>query len=190
MKCVRVTVHLASVGPRVILGYPFLARFGFTLSPAGSSLVFDDLPHKEHKRDEPSADVEDRHSGVGPEVQNLMDLDQLAESNPISQVHDQDQLTESSPTFQVHEVSDTPHLQSQDPDINSDDANRSGSHPKRDPTPDAVMLTPEPSTRGGEQKAWDYYMDLAAVLDCPEEHHAKTEDGDDPSFDGSSHEGS
>ena len=48
-----------------------------------------------------------------PEVQSLMDHDQLAHSNYISQVQDQDQLTESSPIFQVQEVSNTPHLQSQ-----------------------------------------------------------------------------
>ena len=87
--------------------------------------------------------------------------------------------------------------------MNSDDADQSGPQPKRDPTPDAVMVspqrnqgtspdlaeweplvTPEPSTCGGEEKAWDYYIDLAAVLDYPEEHHTRTEDGDDPSSDG------
>ena len=31
VKCAQVTVHLAFVGPRVILGYPFLARYGLTL---------------------------------------------------------------------------------------------------------------------------------------------------------------
>ena len=35
----------------------------------------------------------------------------------------------------------------------------------------------------GKKIAWDYYIDIAAVLDYPEEHHAKTEDGDDPSSD-------
>ena len=190
MKCLQVTVHLASVGPRVILGYPFLARYGLTLSHARGSLVFDDVPHEEHVPEEPSADVEDQHSGVEPEVPNLIDQDQLAESNPIFEVQDQDQLTESSPIFQVHEGSNAPHLQSQDLDINSDEADQSGPHPKRDPTPDAVMVTPEPSTRGGEEEAWDYYIDIAAVLDYPEEHHAKTEDGADPSSGGSSDEGS
>ena len=86
MKCVQVTVHLASVGPRGILGYPFLARYGLTLSPARSTPVFDDVPHEEHIQDEPSADVEDQHSGVEPEVQNLMNQDPLADSDPISQV--------------------------------------------------------------------------------------------------------
>ena len=52
------------------------------------------------------------------------------------------------------------------------------------------MVTPEPSTRGGKEKAWDYYIDLANVLDYPEEHHAETEDGNDPSSDGSKDEGS
>ena len=51
-------------------------------------------------------------------------------------------------------------------------------------------MNPELSTSGGEEKAWDCYIDIAAVLDYPEEHHAKTEDGDDPSLDGSSEEGS
>ena len=87
-------------------------------------------------------------------------------------------------------MSNRPHLQSQDLDINCDDPDQSGRHPKRDPTPDAVMVTPEPSTRGGEEKTSDYYIDIAAVLDHPAEHHAKTEDGDDPSSDGSSDEGS
>ena len=41
----------------------------------------------------------------------------------------------------------------------------------------------------GEEKACDYYIDIAAVLDYPEEHQAKTEDGDDPSSDGSSNKG-
>ena len=87
-------------------------------------------------------------------------------------------------------MSNTPHLQSQDLNINSNDADQDRPHPKRDPTPDAVTVTPEPSTHGGEEKAWDYYIDIAAVLDYPEEHHAKTEDCDDPSSDGSSDEGS
>ena len=165
VKCVQVTVHLASVGPRVILGYLFLARYGLTLSPARGYLVFDDVLHAEHITDEPSADVEDQHSGVELEVQELIDQDQLADSNLISQVQDQDHLTESSSIFQVHEVSNTPHLQSQEPDINNDDADQSGPHPKMDPTPDADMVTPEPSTRGGEEKAWNYYIDLATVLD-------------------------
>ena len=60
MQCVHVTVHLASVPPRVILGYPFFARSGLTLSPARGSLVFDDVSHEEHILDEPSADVEDQ----------------------------------------------------------------------------------------------------------------------------------
>ena len=164
MQCVLVTVHSASVGPRAILGHPFLDRYGLARSPARSSLVVDDVPHEGHIPDEPSADVEDQHSGLEPEVLNLMDQDQLAESSPI---------------FAVCEVSKTPHLQSQDLDINSDDADQSGPGPKRDPTPDAVLVTPEPSTRGGEEKVWDYYIDLSAVLDYPEGHHAKTEDGDD-----------
>ena len=104
VMCVQVTVHLASVGPRVILGYPFSARYGLTLSPARGSLVFDDVSHKKHIPDESSADVEDQHSGVEPEVQNLMHHDQCADSNPISQVQDQDQLTESSPIFPVRDV--------------------------------------------------------------------------------------
>ena len=86
MKCVQVTVHLASVGRRVILGYPFLARYGLTLSPARGSLVFDEVSHEEHIPDEPSADIEDQHPGVEPEVQNLMDQDQLVDSSPVSQV--------------------------------------------------------------------------------------------------------
>ena len=170
--------------------------------------MFDDVTREEHIPDEPSADVEDQNSGVEPEVQNLMDQDQLAKSNPIFLVQDEDQLAESSPIFQVHEVSNTPHLQSQDLDINSDDADQSGPHPKRDPTPDAIIVSPqsnqgtspEPAeweplgspdqgTRGGEENAWDYYIDIAAVLDYPEEHHARTEGGDDPSSDGSSDEG-
>ena len=88
------------------------------------------------------------------------------------------------------------------------DADQSGPHPKRDPTPDAVIVspqsnqgtsselaeweslaTPEPSTRGGEEKAPDYCIDIAAVLDYPEEHHATTEDGNDSSSDGCSDEG-
>ena len=194
VQCVQVTVHWASVGPRVILGYPFLARYGLTVSPARGSLVFDDVPHEEHIPDEHSSDVEDQHSGAELEVQNLMHQDQLADSNPTSRVQDQHQLTESSPISQVHEVSKTPHLQSQGLDINSDDADQSGPHPKTDPTPDVgivspqsnqgtspepaewePMVSPEPSTSGGEEKAWDYYIDIAAVLDYPEEHHAKTE---------------
>ena len=163
VKCVQVTVHLASVGPRVILGY------GLLLSPAPGSLVFDNVSHEEHMPDEPSADGEDQQSGVEPGVQKLMDQDQLADSNPISQVQDQDQLNESSPIFQVHEVSNKPHLQNQDLDINSDEADQSGPHPKRDPTPEEVMVTPEPITRGGEEKAWDYYIDIGAVLDYREE---------------------
>ena len=119
-------------------------------------------------------------------MQNLMDRDQLADCHPISQVQNHNQLTESSPIFQVHEVSNTPHLQSQDLDINTDDADQSGLHPKTDPTPDAVMVTPEPNTRGKEEKTWDYCIDKAAVLDYPEEDHAKTEDGDDTSPNGSS----
>ena len=130
--------------------------------------------------------MEDQHSGVEPEVQNLMDQDQLADSNPIFQVQNQDQLTESSPFFQVHEVSNPPRLQSQYLDINSDDADQSEPHSKRDPTPDAVivspqsdqgvfpepnewepLVSPEPSTGGGEEKAWEYYIDIAAVLDYP-----------------------
>ena len=99
VKCAQVTVHLASVWPRVILGYPFLARYGFTLSPTRGSLVFDDVSHNEHIPHEPSANVEDQHSGVEPEVHALMDQDQLADFDPISQVQDQDQLTESSPGF-------------------------------------------------------------------------------------------
>ena len=184
MKFVPVTVHLTSIGPRVILGYPFPARYGLTLNPAGGFPLFDDVPHEDHIPDQPSADVEDQHSGVEPEVQNLVDQDQLADSHPISAVWGQDQLTESSPPFQVHELSNTPHLHSEDLDINSDDAEQSGPDPRRDPTPDA-----EASTRRGEEKTWDYYMDIAAVLDYPEEHHAKTEDGDDRSSDGSSEKG-
>ena len=122
-------------------------------------------------------------------MQTLMDQDQFADSNANCQVQAQHPLTESSPIIQVHEVSDTPHLQNPDLDINSDDADQIGRHPKRDPTSDAVRVTPEPSTREGEAKAWDYYINLAAVLDYPEEHHTKTEDGDDPSSDGSSDEG-
>ena len=61
VKCVQVTVHLATVGPRVILGYPLLARYGLTLSPARSSLVFDDVSREEYIPDDPSADVEDQH---------------------------------------------------------------------------------------------------------------------------------
>ena len=95
--------------------------------------MLDDVLHEEHIPDEPLADVEEQHSGLEPEVQNLMDQDQLADSNSISQVQDQDQLIESSPIFQVHELSNTPHLQSQDLDMNSDDADQSGPHPKRDP---------------------------------------------------------
>ena len=178
MKCVHVTVHVASVRPRIFLGYPFLARYGLSLSPARGSLVFDDVPHEEHIPDVPSADVPDQHSGVEPQVRNLMDQDHLADSNPISRVQGQGQLTESSPIFLLHEVSYTPYLQSQDLDINSEDADQSGSHPERDPTPDAVIVssqsnqgtspepgeweppvTPEPSTRGGEEKAWDYYIE-------------------------------
>ena len=79
-----------------------------------------------------------------PEVQVLMDQDQLGESNPIFQVQDQDQLAESSSTFQ-HEVSNTPHLQSQYLDINSQDADQRGPHPKRDPTPHALMVSPQSS---------------------------------------------
>ena len=126
MKCVPVTVRLAPIGRRGIQGYRFLARYDLTLGPARGSLVFDDVLHEEHIPDYPSADVKDQHSGVEPEVQNLMDQDQLAESNPISQVQDQDQVSESSTIFQVHELSNTPHLQSQDLDINSDDADRRG----------------------------------------------------------------
>ena len=103
--------------------------------------MFDDVSQENHIQDEPSADVEDQHSGVEPGVQKLMDQNQLADSNPMSQVQEQDRLTESSPIFQVHEVSNIPNLQSQDPDVNSDDASQSGPHPKRDPTPDAVMVT-------------------------------------------------
>ena len=133
----------------------------------GGSLVFDDVLHEEHIPDEASADVEDQHSGVEPEVQNPIDQDQLADSNPI---------------FQVDHMSNTPHLQSQDPDINSDDADRSGPHPKRDPKSDTVIVTHqsnqgtspepaeseplvsrEPTTRRGEKKAWDYYIDIAAA---------------------------
>ena len=131
VRCVQVTVHLASIGPRVIVGYRFFARYGLTLSPARGFLVFDDVWHEVHIPDEPSADIEDRHSGGEREMQTLMDRNQLADSNPISQVQDQNQLTECSPIFQVHDVSDTPHLQSQDLDINSDDADQSGPHPKR-----------------------------------------------------------
>ena len=61
-------------------------------------------------------------------MQNLMDQDQLGDSNPTSQVMDQDQLTESSPIFQVQEVSNTPHLQGQDLDINTDNADQSEPH--------------------------------------------------------------
>ena len=86
MKFVQVTVHLAFVGPRVILGYPFLAGYGLTLNPARGFPLFDDVPHEDHIRDEPSADVEDQDSGVEPEVRNLVDQDQLADSNPISAV--------------------------------------------------------------------------------------------------------
>ena len=104
VKSVQVTVHLASVGPRTFLAYPFVARYGLTLSPARDSLMFDDVSHEEHIQDEPLADAEDQHSGVEPEVQNLMDQDQLADSGHISQVQDQYQLTESSPISQVHKV--------------------------------------------------------------------------------------
>ena len=38
--------------------------------------MFDDVPHEKQIPDEPSADDEDQHSGVEPEVQNLMDQDQ------------------------------------------------------------------------------------------------------------------
>ena len=51
-------------------------------------------------------------------------------------------------------------------------------------------MSPEPSTRGGQEKAWNYYIDIAAVLNYPEEHQAKTEDRDGPSSDGSSDKGS
>ena len=122
-----------------------------------------------------------------PELQNLMDQDKLVDSDPISRVQDPDQLTQSSPIFHVHEVSNTPHLQSQDLDINSDDSNQSGPHSKHD-MPD--MVSPEPSIRGGEEKARGYYIDIATVLDYPEEHHAKNEDCDNPSSDRCSEEGS
>ena len=52
-------------------------------------------------------------------------------------------MTESSPIFQVHEVSNTPHLQSQELVLNSDHAGQSGPHPKRDPKPDAVIVSPQ-----------------------------------------------
>ena len=52
VKCVQVTGHLASVRPRAIQGYPFLARYGLILSPARGSLVFDDVSHEEHIPDE------------------------------------------------------------------------------------------------------------------------------------------
>ena len=152
--------------------------------------MFDDVSHEEHIPDEPSAESKDQHSGVEPEVQNVMNQDRLAESNPISQVRDQHQLTVSSPISQLHEVSNTPHLQSPDLDINDEWADQSERHLKKDPTLDAVMVTPGPSTRRGEEKALDYYIDMAAVLNYPEEHHAKTEDGEDPCSDGSSDEGS
>ena len=156
VKCVQVTVHLASVGPRVIPGYPFLARYGLTLSPARRSLVLHYVPREEHMADEPSADVEDQHSGVEPERQDLMDQDELAESNPIFQVQDQDQLAEFSPIPQVHEVSNIPHLQSQDLDINNDDADQSGPHPKRDPTADAVIVSSQSNQRTSPEPAeWE-----------------------------------
>ena len=79
VKCVQVTVHSASVGPKIILGYPFFARYGLTLSPARGSLVFDDVPREEHLPNEPSADVKDQPSGVETEVQNLMHQEQLAD---------------------------------------------------------------------------------------------------------------
>ena len=152
VKCVQVTVHLASVGPRVILGYPFLARGALTLSPARGPLVFDEVSHEEHIPDEPSADVEEQHSGAEPEMQNLTEQDQVDDSNPISQVQDQDELTESSPIFQVHEVWYTPQLQSQHLDINSDDVDQRGQHPKRDPTPDAVIVSPH--SNQGTSMSW------------------------------------
>ena len=65
VKCAQVTAQLASVGPRVIRGYPCLAGYGLTLSPARGSLVFDDVLHEENIPDEPSADFEDKHSGFG-----------------------------------------------------------------------------------------------------------------------------
>ena len=57
--------------------------------------MFDDVSHDEHIPHEPSADVDAQPSGVEPELQNLVD---------------QDQLTESSLIFKVHEVSN-PHTQ-------------------------------------------------------------------------------
>ena len=86
--------------------------------------MFDDVAREEHIPDEPSADFDDENSRVEPEVQNLMDQHQLAESNPTFQVQNEDQLAESSPIFQVHGVSNAPHLQSQDLNINGDDADQ------------------------------------------------------------------
>ena len=42
----------------------------------------------------------------------------------------------------------------------------------------------------GKKKPWGNYIDIVAVLDYPEEHHAKTEDSNNPFLDGSSYEGS
>ena len=52
------------------------------------------------------------------------------------------------------------------------------------------LMSPELGTRGGEEKAWHYYIGITAVRDYPEEHQAKTEDGDYPFLAGSSDEGS
>ena len=41
-QCVNAFLHIASVGPRVILGYPFLTRYGLALLPSQGQLAFEE----------------------------------------------------------------------------------------------------------------------------------------------------
>ena len=38
-KCVQVFIHVAAIGPRLIIGFPFLLRYGLAVVPAKETLV-------------------------------------------------------------------------------------------------------------------------------------------------------
>ena len=76
VNCLHVTIHIASVGPRVILGYPSLARYGLTLSPKRGTLVFDEMWDGKVLPDEPPPAISVNAAvGESPIVHCVLDED-------------------------------------------------------------------------------------------------------------------
>ena len=74
-RCVNAFLHLASVGPRVILGYPFLTRYGFALLPSQGQLAFEEeLKWTTHKMTETHGEVTEFSTSTGSVHQGIHDM--------------------------------------------------------------------------------------------------------------------